>query len=232
MPPPKTVIRFAALFLGAYTLIMLPWSGWERAYGAIFRAENNPVLSAIWSPLGGEVHLLDLHSDTLRSEVESIIGGTLPRGFPIPEATENKDTLLLLRNVDMPTRIGMLRTGSRLMAYTPLGVLIALALATPISIWRRLWVLAGGLVCVHLFIVIRLSILATANGFADVTKSYHLFEPSPFWKDVLRRADLVLCDNPTFHYLFPVLVWAVAVFLVVGWCAWRSRRAGVASAAA
>ena len=44
MPPPKTVIRFAALFLGAYTLIMLPWSGWERAYGAIFRAENNPVL--------------------------------------------------------------------------------------------------------------------------------------------------------------------------------------------
>jgi hypothetical protein len=69
---------------------------------------------------------------------------------------------------------------------------------------------------VHAFILFRITIVVLKNGFA-ADKPYALFHPGPFWQDILRRADEVLADNPTFSYLVPVVIW---LFILMGFQVW------------
>jgi len=122
---------------------------------------------------------------------------------------------------------GLLRTSSRIIGYTPTAVMFALALGTPVAWKRRGWVLVWGMFLVHVFILVRLTVLILNGGFADGAKRYALFRPGPFMTNVLDRVDVVLCDDPTFSYLVSGVLWVLVLIGFEIWTSFRARRAKV-----
>lgn len=232
MLPPKLLIRFGALVVVFYSLLMIPWPGLERGYAGLFRAGGDALFSRFWFRPQGKVHFLDLHSPTLFDDLDAVTPGKLPRGVKLPEPEGVKDTLLVLMNGDTPADFGIYSTSSRPIGFWPTALFASLMLATPLRWPRKLLGLVLGLVAVHAFIVLRLTIMLLKNGFADPVKKYHLFNPSPFWQDMWRRLDEVFADNPTFAYVAPMFFWLVVVVGLFGWSAWRSKPAALEGEAA
>jgi len=225
MLPPKLIIRFAVLVVVYYSLLMIPWPGLERGYAGFFRSGGDALFSHFWIRPQGQVHFLDLFSPTLFDDLDAVTPGNLPRGVKLPEPEGVKDTLLVLMNRDTPGDFGVYSTSSRPIGYWPTALFISLMLATPLRWHRKLIGLVGGLIVVHAFVALRLTIIVLKNGFADPVKKYRLFTPSPFWQDMWRRLDEVFADNPTFAYVAPVFIWLVVVVGLFGWSAWRNKPA-------
>lgn len=80
----------------------------------------------------------------------------------------------------------------------------------------RVVVLIVSLLLVHLFIMVRISALVLNQALADPSKSYALFRPGNFMRDLIGRADTILADNPTFAYVAPVFVWLLSLLLIEG----------------
>ncbi len=217
---PKLVARFALFVVVVYAVLTWLWPMFDRGYAAWFRSVGNVAFARLWCWPQARVDFLNLYSSDLVADINAVLPGKLPAGFEPQKAMGVRDTLLVLTNNDVPAVPGMMRTSSRIMGYVPTAVLVALAVATPLSLRRRGWVLLWGLVLVHVFVIFRLTVLVVNNGFA-AAKQYALFHPGPFWKDVLRRADEVLADNPTFSYVVPVFLWVLILF---GLEMWKGRR--------
>jgi len=220
MLPRKVIIRFAVFVVFFYSLLMIPWPGLERGYAGIFRAGGDALFSRFWFWPSGNVRFLDLHSERLFEELDAATPGQLPKGVKLPEAEGVKDTLMVLMNSAKPDNFGLLRTGSRYLAYEPLAAVLALSLATPIG-WRRIWVVVWGLFWVHIFIAVRVSLIL-AGEFFNPAKKYALALASPFWLKSLGQAEEVFSDNPTATLVVAMFIWLVAVVGLFGWSAWRS----------
>ena len=226
MPPPKTILLSATIGIVVYVLLMVPWAGWDREYAALFRTGGNAVFSSrFWIWPEANVHFLDLHSPTLVDDLQAALPPELhlPPRFKPPGPVGVKDTLLVLQNQEMPMSPGLLRTSSRMIGYSPTALFIALAMATPVALTRRVWVLLWGLLLVHVFIAFRLTLYVTSVGFAIASKKYHLFEPSEFWFGTLERATDVFMDNPTFCYVVAIVIWALVLVALGTWSRWRLR---------
>lgn len=212
---PKRVAVFAFLVLVFYTLLTWPWPSWESRYGSWFRAGGNAVFSRFWFWPQGNVEFLNLRSPTLFDDIDAVTPGNLPKQFKPPQPDDVlQDTLMVLMNNDVPGSIGVLRTSSRPIGFWPTAVFLSLLLATPIRWRRKLIALVVGLVLVQGFVAFRVTVLLLKGGFADPAKKYALFQPSPFWRDVWRRAGEVFADNPTFAFVVPVFIWLTVVILV------------------
>ena len=214
---PLAIVRLVVIAGIFYALFMSSEALMHR-YGNWFRAFNGVFLSPFWFWPEARADALDLNSPTLREEVlsrlDQRVAKALPARFQPPGPEEEKDTLLLLQNSKTLGQIGFQRTGSRLMGYTPTALLIALILATPIPWRRRLVTLIAGLVVVHAFVVLRMTLMVASRGFADVNEKFRLFTPSTLWTQVLNGAREVFCDNPTFHYVIPVVLWGFLLVIV------------------
>jgi len=212
---PRRVAKFAFFVLLFYSLLTVPWAGWDSAYAAGFRAGGNAVFSRFWFWPQATAKFLNLKSPTLFDDIDAVTPGNLPKQFKPPQSEDVvQDTLMVLMNNDVPGSIGMLRTSSRPIGYWPTAVFLSLLLATPIRWKRKLIALAVGLLLVHGFVAFRVTVLLLKGGFADPAKKYALFHPTAFWQDVWRRAGEVFADNPTFAYVVPVFIWLAVVFLV------------------
>ena len=132
--------------------------------------------------------------------------------YAVEKAEGVKDTLMVLWNDSTPGSFGGLKTSSRMMGYAPTVVIIALFVATPTTWRRRGWGLLWGLLLVHLFIAVRLSLPIAKDGFA-AEKAYALFHPSDFWFGVLERVKTVVVDNPTAYLAVCVIIWLLICFL-------------------
>ena len=196
---------FAALAI--YTVLMAPWPGFERGYAYAFRAGGNAVFARFWFWGDGVVRFKDL---------TSLKAGDLAPGTPAIRAVGTKDTLMELRSRAAPGSIGYLRTSSRYIGYSPTVLVIALILATPIPWSRRLRAATWGLLLVHGFIALRVSLTLAANGFG-ADKGYALFHPGPFLRGVLSRAELILSDDPTVTFMVPVFIWFLVAFRPSHW---------------
>lgn len=196
MLPPKRLGRFIIVSVAAYALLMAPWPGLERGYAYLFRSGGDIVFARFWFWPDGGVRFLNL---------KSLKSGDLAPGAPKIEAVGTFDTLMELRSRGAP-QVGYLRTSSRYVGYGPTVIVIALVLATPIRWSRRGWALLWGMVWIHAFILLRLTLTLTASGFA-ADKKYALFDPSPFWTEVLTRAESLLSDNPTVSFVVPTFIW-------------------------
>ena len=133
-----------------------------------------------------------------------------------------KDTLMVMWNDATPGYFGGLKTSSRMMGYAPTVVIIALFLATPTTWRRRAFGLLWGLLLIHLFIAVRLSLTLAKDGFAG-THKYALFKPSEFWFGVLERVEEVVVDNPTAYLAMCVIVWLLICFLNGSLSAFRPK---------
>lgn len=214
MFPPKTVLKFGIIAAIVYSVLTLGWHSLnlKNAYAPWFRGFGNVAFSQFWFWSQATVEFIDAEAPDLNERVNGVLPGRLPEGFQVPGAQRDRDTLLVLMNRNAPGTPGFFRTASRITGYAPTAVMISIALATPIIWRRRLWTLGWGLVLIHAFILARLTIILLHAGFAVPDKAYALFRPGPFMRDVLKRADVVLADNPTFSYLVPVFFWVMILF--------------------
>ncbi len=232
---PLAIVRLVVITAIIYALFMSSQTLMHR-YGNWFRTFNGAFLSPFWFWPEARADMLDLNSPTVRAEALSLLPPEVARAVPAKykplEPEEEKDTLIILQNSKTPRNVGFQRTGSRLMGYTPTALLVALILSTPVSWLRRFVYLLAGLVVVHAFVVLRMTLMVAERGFADVNEKYRLFTPGPFWTRVLNGAREVFCDDPTFHYVIPVILWAftlVVVGSVFSFFEARRKRAGISS---
>ena len=212
MLPPKLIIRFAILVTVFYALFTVARPYIERPYASWFRGFSDAVYSRFWFWGEGKVRFFDLHSPKLFEELDAATPGKLPRGVKLPEAEGVKDTLMVLMNSAKPEDFGLLRTSSRIIAFEPTVVLIALVLATPI-VWRRKpFLLIVGFVFVHAFIAVRLAPML-ANVFFTPSKKYALGQGSETVLNTIQRFDEVFGENPTASWAMPFFLYLFALFI-------------------
>jgi|GEM_PF-1748853 len=210
---PVAAVRFTLVATAIYALLMSPQLNLQARFAPLFRTFGNKLFAnGFGTHDEASVHFFDAGAKDLFDQVNRAFVLELPRSYEknIPRAQGEKDTLLLLQSTEKKSG-GFLRTGARLMAFTPAAILLAIVLATPCSLRRRTVLFACSFILLAAFVAFRLSILVVHGGFAVPQKSYHLYEPSDFWRDVLNRVYTVVCDNPTFHYVAPIIIWAVVV---------------------
>lgn len=206
---PVAAIRFTVIATVLYAALMSSQLNLQARFAPFFHACGNYVFAdGFWSHDKASVHFFDAAADDLFEQVDNAFFMELPPDTVIPRAQGEKDTLLFLQNED-PPGAGFLRTGARLMAFTPTVILLVLVIATPVSLLRRSLLAIGSFTLLAAFIAFRMSILVIQGVFAHPDKSWRIYEPSDFWRDVLARVDKIVCDNPTFHYVAPVIIWAV-----------------------
>jgi len=198
---PESFAWFVLRALLVYALLMVPWPGLKEAYAAVFRGIGDVAFGRfyVWSDSG--VRFIDLRS---------LKPGDLAPGVPRLPVTDAFDTVMELRTRGAP-QVGYLRTSARYVAYLPTALLAALCVTAPCPRRKRGSALLFGLVLVHLFILLRLTLTLLAGGFA-AEKAYAIFHPGPFWHGVLTRLDGVLADNPTVSYIVPTLIWFVVMY--------------------
>ena len=222
----KAILRFALTLAICAIILLIPWQVVVRGYASVFRMGGNILFSRFWIWPEGSVKFLDLESDRLYRDIDRVTAGTLPPTFQPPKAKGVLDTLMVLRNRETPASFGMLRIGSRLVGYWSIAWLLALLIAKPMS-WRRrgkaaLW----GLLWVHAFIAVRLTIKLSADGFG-AAKKYALFAPGEFGTDMLRRLVEVFVENPSVTFVVPTFIWFLVAFDRSEWSSFRQQVLGV-----
>ena len=85
------------------------------------------------------------------------------------------------------------------------------------ALWGLLWL--------HAFIALRLTIKLAADGFG-ANKVYALFEPGEFWRDMLRRLVEVVWENPSVSFVVPTLIWFCVAFSLAEWSSFRQQILG------
>lgn len=212
----KAVIRFAIFFMVIYTVLTLLQSTMERTYASCFRSFGNVMFSQFWIWPEGQVHFIDLFSPDMRDQVNATLPAALPAQIKLPKPEGVQNTLLVLKNRNTPANVGFLRTSSRIIGYTPTAMLISLILATPAHWKKRLWILFWGMLLVHMFIALRLTVYLLYSGYA-ADKPYAIFHPGSLMMDILGRAKTILADNPTFSYLASVFLWLIVWITMQIW---------------
>jgi hypothetical protein len=131
---------------------------------------------------------------------------------PSSGRTPDLDTLITLGNTAVADGNGHgLAKGSeipsRSIGWVPTALTIALVLATPISWKRRLLALVGGLVLIHLFILLTLQSWIWNNA-PDVS----LVKLSAFWQRVLGELNYALMNQLGVSFTVPVVIWILVTF--------------------
>ena len=190
----------------------------DRGYAALFRSSNNVLFSSFWFWPDGRVYFLDLHADDQASRIAEIVQRDAFRhqlNFDVRQFIEGysplqtdgiKDTLMVLTNRRAPGSIGRLRTASRV-SFWPTAMIIALVLSTPIPWSRRGWGLLWGLLLIHAFIVLRMTLELMASGYAVSEEPWALFHPGAFGRLVLQGANQLIVKNTSVSFVVPVVIW-------------------------
>jgi hypothetical protein len=227
---PIAIIRLLVMvsFYYAIGAALIDWSAWRTGYQNYFRALGNASFEHFMLWPNASVHFLDLNSRDLVKNIRAAAPPlTLPDKFAVPHRDKVMDTLMLLKNVNPAgPGLGQFRTSSRLIGYWPIVTAIALALATPWSGKRKIWLLFWSLIAVHVFVIFRLTISLLQGGFADPDKPYRVINISPWWFDKLKRFDAVLNDNVTFSFIGGVFVWLIVVIGLELWPVAKQKIAG------
>lgn len=206
MLPPRGLGRFFLLSLAIFLALAALRVPLDRAYAYVFRGAGNVLFTGFWFWPEAKVRFLDPRAPDRIAQINELIQGELPADYTPLRAEGVQDTLMILMNRSAPGSIGQLCTSSRL-AYWPTAMLMALVLATPLSWSRKGWALLWGLLLIHAFVALRLTLTLSAGGFAVPDKAYALFHPGAFWQRVLSGARTVLSDNPTVSFVAPVFIW-------------------------
>ena len=99
--------------------------------------------------------------------------------------------------------------------YLPTVMLAALTIATPLPWARRLKALALGLIAVHLYVGLRLT-LTLAYGF-NGTDEWCLYALPRWWSFALSAAYEMICISPGTPFLVAVLAWGLVTFRRSDW---------------
>jgi len=185
MHPLRRIAAFFALSLLIYAVLIVPWPGVMNAYRAGFRGVGNVLFARVGK------------AGTVAFEA-------------IPAAMHEKDTRLTFRSTRVPGAAVPMDIDATYLGYRPVIFLVALTLATPVA-WRRRWrALLWGLLRVHVFVAVRIS-LPIMNVFSN-GDALSVFAPGPFLKGVLGKLTLVFFRAPATTYTAPAFIWLLVTF--------------------
>ncbi len=189
MLPARVVAMFFLRLAVLYALLMAPWPGLRGAYGAYFRA------------CAGHAY-------------ESIGSDGIVRFLPLSPPTADGDTVMKLgnRKTRATRRVGI---DSRRIGYTPTAFLIALILATPVVWTRRGKAFVGGLVLIHVYVILVLGVVLLKWFSSDHPVA--LLEFTPFWRQLLLNAVQVIVFSPFTWVAVPTAVWILVTFTRDDW---------------
>jgi hypothetical protein len=170
--------RSFAVFAALVVVLLAPWPGWGRAFAHAFGAYGNGLVAVAGS-----------------------WNGPPPR-FEVPEpgAVSARDggawAVVLESN-------RALALDTRIIAYTPLAIFLALVIATPVPRRRKLIILASGVAC----LLVRLAfavLVPLSRAFAGGRSGSTLAElAGVLWT--------VFISPPVMSYATPLLVWWLGV---------------------
>jgi len=187
-----TVDRRAVLvFVALAVLFLAPWPRWGRAFGALFCGFCNVLVAGM---------------DTR---------GAAPPRFSLPApgeiaADEGGAWAVLLTSSDARAPLD-----TRIIAYTPLAIFLALALATPVACRRKAIMIVGGLVVLlgRLAFAVLVPLESAFGGARGASASFG------------QIAWTVLITPPVMSYAAPAAVWWAGLALTTP----RATSAGVLS---
>jgi hypothetical protein len=169
------VSRRALLVFVALVLVLLaPWPGWGRVFARAFSVYGNGLV-AVGGSWNGPAPHFELPPVGDGGAWAVVLAGE--RGFPL-------DT--------------------RIIAYTPLAIFLALALATPVPLRRRLIIFGGG-VAVLLARLAFAVLVPLGRAFAGRSDSTLAWLAEVGWT--------VFVTPPVMSYATPLLVWWLGIAL-------------------
>jgi len=218
----RQILQFSVIALILSALLLSPWSVVERGYARAFQAANSAFFSQFWFWSAGQAAFIDLRAKDLVKRIDDVTPGDLKNSNfrPIPP-TDVLDTLVVIMNRNTPGPFGQFRIGSRQLGYWPAAWMLALIIAKPLILRRKLWALFFGMLLVHGFIAFRVSIKLLEGGLAVPGKKYALFQASPFGLDILKRMNQIFVEDPTISFVIPTLIWFLVAFTREDWAAVR-----------
>jgi hypothetical protein len=183
------IAGFAFGFALLYGLLILPWPGWNDAYGSYFRAMS----SACFRDDGGRRMI---RFDAAHTEHPSI------------------DTSITIANRDGADAGGRIHAkvlwlDARSVGWVPTALIVALTSASPVPWRRRLGALVLGLLLVQLFIV-----FSVGCYIWNESASLGLATFTPFWKTVADGLEETLVTQLGASFVVPALIWVVVTFRV------------------
>ena len=177
----KAIARFVLWFLLVYSLLMAPWPGLQNTYRTAYVGAGQFVFQTLTSP------------DTIR--------------FKAPDVVEREvDTVVLVTHRGAA---GWLTLGinSRQGAYLPTVVLASLILATPVPWSRRGASLLLGLVLVHLFIAVRLTIVVLSGYYLMLGPNAGT--ETSLWTKVVLAGVKFAATGQGLGYIVPTIIWVL-----------------------
>lgn len=177
----KAIAGFVLWFLLVYGLLMAPWPGLQNAYRAAYLDAGQFVFQTLTSP------------DTIRFKAPDVVEGEV-------------DTVVLVRYREAGVWI-TLGINSRQGAYLPTVVLASLILATPVPWSRRGVSLLLGLVLVHLFIVVRLTIVVLSAYF--FMWGLNTGADASLWTKVFVAGVKFAATGQGLGYIVPTIIWVL-----------------------
>lgn len=186
MSPRNPIILFLCKFVVLYVLLVLPWPGWDRIYGAYFRTLGRAVFAS-------EHGLRDLSFETM--------GPDFPHPLYTRVVISNRrviaaNELVPVRNLDLDAQA---------FGWKPTALLLALIVATPLA-WRRrgralLWGLPVAQIIILMFLGFCIWNESTEVGLVTLT---------PFWKNFAEGVKGLLVTQ--YDMVMPVVVWILVTF--------------------
>ena len=183
------ILGFLIRFVLVFGLLILPWPEWNELYGQGFRAIGNGIFAQ-----DGKKWVLyfEAHRQT--------------QGF---SALDTRITIgnrsLIDNNGKGPATI--LGLDTRSIGWIPTALVIALIVATPIPLRRRILALLCGLLLIHAFIL-----LSVAAYIWNESTNVFLVALSPFWKQIADAFQYTLVTQMGISFTMPVLIWILVTF--------------------
>ncbi|MFH1110930.1 MAG: hypothetical protein V1790_17285 [Planctomycetota bacterium] len=174
----RSIAAFAVKFLVIYGALAASWPLCGEAYAFFLRESGNLLFEAV-----GADHHVRIRPAT-------------------PPYDEMKDTLLLLRQ-SASTNWTWTKISSWEVGFLSMSMLVGLTLGTPLGWYRRVWAFVGGMVVLHAFVLVRLSVVVVAGAIPQV--GYDMRDP--FGARVLGMIVTNFTVNPAVSCFVPVLIW-------------------------
>ncbi len=188
MPSAKAPLRFLAIFLVVYLLLVMPWPGWRDTYSGGFQRVGNVLFGNLFGPHSAVFAPCELSGSRSDSQISFFTKANLgTRTIPY---------------------------NAHLYGYLPLVLLISLSAATPLPWRRRLKGLGIGLLVLYGFFWVRIWMLLLREFCRQgPVQLYHL--PAWIqWPWELAAGIAIIAPVPNFT--LPVLIWVIVAFRLGG----------------
>jgi len=190
MPRFNAITLYLVRFAVIYGLLIVPWPAWRQAYSSYYQA------------LGDWVFVGDSGKRFVHFEPNT--ENVWPKNF---------DTLIVVANRDQIDAQGkgpliQLGLDTRQMGWIPTALFLALALASPLTWSRRISASLGGLLLLHVYMVMSLGIYIW-----NESTRLSLATLGPGWKQIAEDIETTVIANPVgLNLLVPL---SIFVFVTI-----------------